>query len=198
MSRWWMHTARAVNLGDMLTDWYHSRKQESAIVLRSWQALDVVAQIVLGRYNNAETLARVPASDSVVLLKAEERQGRGVFVRLDASGSPVTRDDKMMLLQQDRAARAKGRDPRKDYKMVWLPRYWRTRIHFVVLSALVLSGALVATAALAPLVVGRLTLDRAFGRPVHDGYNWVSPPFAVRADIPVDWFLHHLGRLLLG
>lgn len=199
MSRWWTYTALAVNLGDMLTDWYHSRKQESTVVLRSWQVLDFVAQIVLGRYNNGETLARVPASDSVILLRAEERQGRGVFVRLDASGSPVTRDDKMMLLLQDRAARSKGRDPRKDYKMVWLPRYWRTRIHFVILSALVLSGTLVAVAAFGPLVIGRLTLDRTCGRPMHDGYSWVcqlSRCLSSSTDGPVDGVLHPLGRLL--
>jgi E3 ubiquitin-protein ligase MARCH6 len=198
MSRWWMITARAVNLGDMLTDWYHSRKQESAIVLRAWQVLDSVAQMVLGRYNNGETLARVPASDSVILLRAEERNGRGVFVRLDASGSPVTQDDKMMLLLQDRAARSKGRDPRKDYKMVWLPRYWRTRIHSVILSALVLSGTLVAMAAFGPLIVGRLTLDHAFGRPVHDGYSWVSHHSRscwILSDVLVDRLLRPLGRL---
>jgi E3 ubiquitin-protein ligase MARCH6 len=176
MSRWWLGTARAVNLGELLTDWHHSkpRKQESGLVLRIWQVLDVIAQLGLGRYNNKETFARVPASDSVVLLRAEERKGRGVFVRLDATGCPVTRDDKILLLQQDRAAKEKNRDPKQDYKMVWLPRYWRTRVHAVVLSALVLSGMSVSLGLFAPLAIGRMTLDRTLGRPVHDGYNWVS------------------------
>ena len=173
MRRWWDITANAFNLTYMLTDNDRTRKIESPAVLRTWRILDFFAQITLGKYDTSETWARVPAADSVVLLKPEVRKGRGVFVRLDNLGRPLTEDGGLLMVQQNQAAKHAKRDPVKDYKVVWLPRYWRTRIHAVVYTALALSGAVVATALLAPLIVGRLILDRAFEHPVHDGYNWV-------------------------
>jgi E3 ubiquitin-protein ligase MARCH6 len=173
MRRWWDATAYAFNLTAMLTDHDRTTKIEHPAVLRAWRVLDFFAQIALGKYDTHETWARVPAADSVVLLKPEVRKGRGVFVRLDNQGRTLTPDGSLLMLQQNQAATKANRDPHKDYKRVWLPRYWRTRVHAVVYTALALSGTVVATALFAPLVVGRLILDRAFGHPVHDGYNWV-------------------------
>ena len=173
----------------MLTDHDRTTKIEHPAVLRAWRVLDFFAQIALGKYDTAETWARVPAADSVVLLKPEVRKGRGVFVRLDNQGRTLTPDGSLLMLQQNQAAIKANRDPHKDYKRVWLPRYWRTRVHAVVYTALALSGTVVATALFAPLIVGRLILDRAFGHPVHDGYNWVCPSLLSRrpeADI-ISW-----------
>jgi E3 ubiquitin-protein ligase MARCH6 len=200
MARWWTFTARAFNLKGLLTD--HARKPpitDSSHVLRVWQVIDVIAQIGLGRYDNAETWARVPASDSVVLLKPEVRQGRGVFVRLDNFGQAITPKGKLLMMQQDQAARDANRDPKVDYKVVWLPRYWRTRVHSVIFTALVLGGTVLALTVFAPLVVGRLILDRAMGEPVHDGYNWVclSSMADVLADLSVDWSLRDLDTVLV-
>lgn len=174
MRRWWATTASMFNLTAMLTDTDRTRKVESPVVLGAWRVLDFFAQIALGRYDTTETWARVPSADSVVLLKPEVRKGRGVFVRLDNIGRTLTPDGALLMHQQNQAAIKANRDPLKDYKRVWLPRYWRTRVHAVVYTALVLCGTVVATALFAPLLVGRLILDRAFGHPVHDGYNWVS------------------------
>lgn len=177
MRLWWDYTADTFNLTNMLTDKNRSRLTESTAVLRAWRVVDFIAQLVLGRYDNNETWARVPAADSVVLLKPEIRKGRGVFVRLDQFGQPITPEGKLLLLQQNQAAVAANRNPKVDYKVVWLPKYWRTRVHAVVYSALVVCGSLVAMTVFAPLVVGRLLLDRAFGEPVHDGYNWVCAKY---------------------
>jgi E3 ubiquitin-protein ligase MARCH6 len=174
MRRWWDVTANMFNLTGMLTDHDRTKKVESPAVLRAWRILDFFAQIALGKYDTAETWARVPAADSVVLLKPEVRKGRGVFVRLDHQGRTLTPDGSLLMLQQNQAAINAKRDPLKDYRRVWLPRYWRTRVHAVVYTALALSGTVVATAVFAPLVAGRLILDQALGQPVHDGYNWVS------------------------
>lgn len=173
MRKWWDLTARAFNLTYMLTDNDRTRKIEHPAVLRAWRVVDFIAQIALGKYDTAETWARVPAADSVALLKPEIRKGRGVFVRLDNLGRPLTEDGALLMFQQTQAAKNAKRDPLKDYKVVWLPRYWRTRIHAVVYTALALSGTVVATAMFAPLIVGRLILDRMFDHPVHDGYSWV-------------------------
>jgi hypothetical protein len=71
MRRWWDATAYAFNLTAMLTDHDRTTKIEHSAVLRAWRVLDFFAQIALGKYDTNETWARVPAADSVVLLKPE-------------------------------------------------------------------------------------------------------------------------------
>ena len=147
---------------------------ESAAATRIWGILDVLDQIILGRYQNHSCRARVPAADSLVLLKPEERRGRGVFIRLDEKGSTTNEEDKMMILRQDRAAREKNRDPKKDYTVVWLPQYWRTRVHALIMTALCAGGLIACTLVVGPLITGRMILDRFLPEPAHDGYNWVG------------------------
>lgn len=173
IERWWRDTISLYNLGSLLR---YSRvvQRESPYATRIWSILDVIDQIVLGRYHNATCKARVPASDGIVLLRPEERKGRGVFVRLDVNGAPTNEEDKMMMLRQDRAAREKHRDPKKDYTVVWLPKYWRTRVHALIMTTLVTAGALACAVLVGPLIAGRLMLDRLLPHPAHDGYNWVS------------------------
>lgn len=149
---------------------------ESVTATRVWRCLDIVDQIVLGRYYNSSCRARVPAADGIALLRPEERRGRGVFVRLDDRGRPTNEDDKMRLLQQDAAAREKKRDPKLDYTVVWLPQFWRTRVHALILTALVTTGSVACFILVGPILAGRLALDRILSAPAHDGYNWVCVP----------------------
>lgn len=171
--RWWRNMISLYNL-DSLLRYAKTVPPESTTATRIWGALDVLDQIVLGRYQNITCRARVPASDGLVLLKPEERRGRGVFVRLDKNGSTTNEEDKMMILQQDRAAREKKRDPKKDYTVVWLPQYWRTRVHALIMTALCAGGLIACTVLVGPLVTGRMMLDRLLPQPAHDGYNWVN------------------------
>lgn len=137
-----------------------------------WPVLDRIYQAVFGSYNKAATEARVPATDRVALLTQKERQKDGVFVPLDAAGTPRTAQGKMALLKQDRKARQAKRDPRKDYQIIWLPRYWRTRIHTFVFSALGMASTILAVAFFAPLLVGRAALGMITAD-MHDGYSYV-------------------------
>lgn len=173
--RWWRDTISLYNL-DSLLRYAKTVPDESPVATRIWAVLDVLDQIVLGRYQNSTSKARVPASDGLALLKPEERRGRGVFIRLDENGSTSNDEDKMMILRQDRAAREKNRDPKKDYMVVWLPQYWRTRVHALIMTALCAGGLTACTVLVAPLITGRMMLDRLLSQPAHDGYNWVSPP----------------------
>ena len=141
---------------------------------RGWWMLDKVLQLVFGRYDNAQTAARVPAADQTVLLPPAERKNGGVFIPLDSSGVPCNPDDKLRLLKQDRAAREAGRDPAHDYTVVTLERYWRTRIHAFIGFTVTTVAAAIAVGFLVPLVVGRAALGFVVGETTHDGYNIVS------------------------
>lgn len=139
-----------------------------------WPICDWICQKLFGKYRTEATDARVPASDSVVLMPIEQRRKEGgVFVPLDESGIPYNRADKLRLLKQDKIAREAGRLPTSDYTVIWLPKYWRTRIHMFVASALASMSIVIALAVFMPLAVGRM-MWKTLGMDVHDGYSWVS------------------------
>ena len=175
---YWQLTARAFALSHLMygpdnASSPHEKKHGGVRMIEAvWPILDPIYQIIFGRYNKASTEARVPATDRVALLTQQERQQDGVFVPLDEAGTPRTKQGKLALLKQDRKARQAKRDPRKDYQIIWLPRYWRTRIHTFVFSALGTASAILAVAFFAPLLVGRAALGM-FAADIHDGYSYV-------------------------
>lgn len=135
-----------------------------------WPALDIIMRPFLDKYDPTEGLFRVPGSDKAVLLSAAERGRHGVFVHLDTLGRPRTPEGKLTLLKQNRAAIKAGREPQKDYHVVWLPKYWRTRIYVFLFSIVGLSGIGVAFTFLTPLLVGRAALAMLWTARAHDGY----------------------------
>ena len=139
-----------------------------------WPILDPVFQLAFGRYDPTATDARVPAEDQVALLPQSERRKGGVFVALDENGSPRTPEDKLRLLKQDKRAREAKRDPKNDYTVVWLPQYWRTRVHAFIFAALGMAATCLAILFFGPLVVGRAALAMLTTEPIHDGYSLVS------------------------
>jgi E3 ubiquitin-protein ligase MARCH6 len=141
---------------------------------RFWSILDPFFQLIFGRYDPTATEARVPATDRVALLSQAERRKHGVFIPLDSDGSPTTPEAKLALLKQDRRARQKNRDPRTDYQVIWLPSFWRTRIHAFVFSALTMAATLLALGFFGPLIVGRAVLGMVTAAPLHDGYSYLA------------------------
>lgn len=108
-------------------------------------------------------------SDQVVLLKPR----KNVFIPVDAMGIPKSNDDKVLLLMQNKAAQRAGRDPRKDYCMIYLPPFYRIRFWlFGLLLWSLISWAVVLTV-LIPVLVGRQATYHFIGRNVHDGINLV-------------------------
>lgn len=152
-----------------------------------WPVLDPIFQFAFGRYNTTATDARVPFSDRVALLSQIERQKDGVFIPLDARGTPTTDQGRMALLKQDRRARQKNRDPRADYTIVWLPQYWRTRIHVFILCALGMASIIIATMFFGPILVGRAALAMVTTTRLHDGYSYVTGTY-------ICLFAAYLGR----
>ena len=138
-----------------------------------WPAADRLFQLLFGYYQNDETEARVPGADQIVLLSPAERKRGGVFVPLDESGAPRLPEDKLRLLKQDRAAREAGRLPKTDYTVIWLPRYWKTRIQMFILAALTIVSIALAVGFFVPLVVGRAVVAMISKELTHDGYNIV-------------------------
>lgn len=183
LGTWWRAASAFYKLTPLLYGRKISstRKPDSALSTLIWRILDIPFQMMFGAYDPSETQVRVPASDRTILLPIAERQGpnNGVFIRLDATGKPRTLDETLRLLKQDRAAREGGRDPIADYQVVWVPRFWRTRVYVMILSALASCSAVLAVGFFGTLVVGRLCTAWAFGNGVgdgrvHDGYSLVS------------------------
>ena len=137
-----------------------------------WPIVDPLFQLAFGRYDNTSTDARVPATDRVALLSQAERKEHGVFIPHDKYGAPKSDKAKLALLKQDRRAREKNRVPKDDYQIVWLPRYWRTRVHAFIFAALTVAAWTIALSLFVPLVIGRTALGALTRQPCHDGYSY--------------------------
>lgn len=74
---------------------------------------------------------------------------------------------------QDRAAIKGHRDPRKDYCMVYLPPFYRTRFWAFGLLLWTFISWTIVFALLIPILVGRIATRHFIGREVHDGMNLV-------------------------
>ena len=157
------------------------------VVEALWPILDPVFQAGFGRYSTTATDARVPFSDRVALLSPAERQKDGVFIPVDGRGAPKNKEGTLALLKQDRRARQKKRDPRGDYTIVWLPQYWRTRIHVFILCALGMASTLIATTFFGPILIGRAALAMVTTNRLHDGYCYVAGAY-------ICLFAGYLGR----
>ncbi|KAK4684277.1 E3 ubiquitin-protein ligase MARCH6, partial [Tremellales sp. Uapishka_1] len=190
LNMWWKYTVSQYRLTSLLygQEAAANESQDDPYVLASiWPVLDSIYQFVFGGYDNAATLARVPSADQVALLSPAERRKGGVFVLLDNEGRPKTENGKLNLLKQDKLAREAGRDPQADYTVVWLPRYWRIRIHSFIFSALVTTAFAIAVGFFVPLGIGRLAMGMVFGSGVHDGYNLLAGGY-------IAWGGYVLGR----
>ncbi|WVQ93381.1 hypothetical protein IAU59_000450 [Kwoniella sp. CBS 9459] len=174
---WWKHTIALYQLDTLISSRRPPKDYNpSARLEKVWPILDPIYQVLLGKYDNKSTKARVPASDQVILLPPAQRKLEGgVFIALSDSGTPLNPEDKLRLLKQDKRAREAGRDPKADYEVITLPIYWRTRIHTFIASTLLMGAVVIAMTALGPIVIGRMALY-GFGkeRGVHDGYAWLA------------------------
>lgn len=133
---------------------------------------------MFGKYDPTATLARVPAQDRVLLLSTKKNgipRREGMFIPLTLKMQPKTPEDKLKMIRQDLLARRADpqRDPAKDFKVVSLPPYWRTRIHVFILSLLAGGGLSLSLFVLCPIILGREMLKASFGQ-IHDGYSFVS------------------------
>lgn len=171
----WRGTCRAFRISSIM---YGTKRHEeiaggNAILERIWPILDPICKGIRGKYNNASGDARVPSSDRIAFAYRQNGAKWPAFIHLDESGVPKSEADKIRLLRQDRAARKKGRDPKKDYRIVWLPPYWLTRLWALLVVTMVGCGFGLAVTVVVPLLVGRAAMDLVFGEELHDAYNVV-------------------------
>ncbi|ORX38932.1 hypothetical protein BD324DRAFT_617907 [Kockovaella imperatae] len=173
---YWTIACRSFCLSSLLHGKRHNAQCQQGgprILEWIWPILDIPLQRLFGPYDPAGTYARVPAADQVGLLPASERKKGGVFIPLTKEGSPKDDEGKLRLLKQDQRARALKRDPRKDYTVVWLPQYWRTRIHAFIFAAIGVTGWAIAMLLFVPILVGRATLGMLVSEEMHDGYAFL-------------------------
>jgi len=182
LALWWNFTVRWLELSSLILGVETVKEPQSKTVQLAWLVTDAICQSLFGRYDNRATRARVPASDRIELLPLTEGKREGMFIPLDHKGAPKTEADELRLLRQDRAACRAGRNPLKDYIVVSLPDYWRTRIHVLLGVGLMSTSLLVATLFFFPLAVGRLATSFLLPTPVFDGYSWVSLTTASQAN----------------
>lgn len=97
-----------------------------------------------------------------------------MFVPLDDDLVPRSREAKIRMLRQDEATRKAKREPRDDFIVVSLPRYWRTRVHAFVFGTLGFSAVFIAGVVIVPVLLGRRIIGGWGMGQVHDGYSYVS------------------------
>ncbi|EJT46922.1 hypothetical protein A1Q1_04350 [Trichosporon asahii var. asahii CBS 2479] len=173
LAAWWLFVVRQLELSSLVFGVNTGNRPMSRFSQLGWIVADAVCQRVFGTYDNRATPARVPNSDRIKLLSLSERRKEGMFILLDSNGAPRTPADEIRLLKQDRAARRAGRNPKRDYTVVQLPEFWRTRVYALFASAMLSAAAVVATVVLVPLCVGRMATNMVFHEQIYDGYNWI-------------------------
>lgn len=139
----------------------------------AWGMTDRVFRLLLGDYPIEATMARVPAVDTIIFPPKWGRR-TPIFVPLTEDGLPKNARDKIRIIRQDETARLARREPEKDYTQVWLPKYWRTRVHVFTFAFAMALGVGITSGLLIPLVIGRGLLFTLLGEEVHDGYSFVS------------------------
>lgn len=199
LAYWWFVIVRQLDLSNFLfdkdtrrrlarftgivdtTNMHHGQAEpQSRASQLTWIVLDAICQALFGAYDNRGTAARVPGNDRIEVPPITVRQQRSMFIPLNERGAPRTAADKLNLLQQDRAARRYGRNPRTDYTVVTLPDFWRTRVHVLFRLALLTMSVVTAAMLFGPLIVGRQVAAMLFDDPVFDGYSWVSRGMLMR------------------
>lgn len=173
LAAWWLFVVRQLELSSLIFGVDTGNRPMSRMSQLGWIVADALCQRVFGTYDNRATPARVPNSDRIELLSLSERRKEGIFILLDAQGAPRTPADEMRLLEQDRAARQAGRNPKRDYTVVNLPEFWRTRVYALFAAAMLSAAGLIAAVVLIPLCVGRLATNMVFQERIYDGYNWI-------------------------
>jgi E3 ubiquitin-protein ligase MARCH6 len=130
-----------------------------------WHRQDPAGDHATAKYGEYR---RVPATD-VVTLSDKVR----LVVTVNADGSPLDDVGKRMLEAQDAAATQAGRDPKKDYMIVFVPPQFKLRIFAFLADTWVLLSAVTALAIAGPVTLGRFVIETRLGRPVHDGYTFL-------------------------
>jgi E3 ubiquitin-protein ligase MARCH6 len=163
---------RSLLIGRRYTLVRHSNRM-SRLECIVWAILDVPHQWLFGKYDPSETLMRVPSADSVVLLTTNG-QRQPMFIPLNEDKTPKTKEAKIRMIRQDILAKraTPKRDPVKDYTVVRVPPYWRTRVHMFIFSTLAASALFVALLVVLPILLGRRITSAWVGE-VHDGYAYV-------------------------
>ena len=183
--RYWRLSTKVFRLRSLLIGKAYTLQRHSHKISRLehviWFVLDVPHQWFFGHYDPNESLMRVPAADSLVLLTANGAR-QPMFIPLNDDKTPKTREAKMRMLRQDQLARkaTPKRDPRLDYTVVRLPHYWRTRVHMFIFTTLFVSSTFVAVLVILPIVLGR-RITAAWVGDVHDGYSYVRVPLPPNA-----------------
>jgi E3 ubiquitin-protein ligase MARCH6 len=176
--KYWIMSTEAFCLSGLLRftvrDWKVKEETGPRALERLWPILHPIVRFCFGPYRLEATQARVPAADTVAVLPLAERRKGGVFIPLNEWGAPKTPEDKMRLLKQDRRARQLHRDPKYDYDVVWLPKYWQTRIYAYIFTTIAAVATVISLCFFVPLILGRFVLDPFGKNPLHDGYNFVS------------------------
>ncbi|WWC91366.1 uncharacterized protein L201_006309 [Kwoniella dendrophila CBS 6074] len=157
-----------------------------------WPILDPICRYMFGKYDPVSTKARVPASDQVILLPPAQRKAEGgVFIALTEGGTPHNPADKMRLLKQDRRAREAGRIPERDYEVIHLPKFWRTRVHTFIGTTLLMASFVLAFSTFGPIIIGRMAsnlVSNGSSKSVHDGYNWLFGAYIMYLSLSLGLF----------
>jgi E3 ubiquitin-protein ligase MARCH6 len=142
-----------------------------------WSTIDPFFQLFFGKYDPTAGYMRVPATDRVALLPTPQRRREGVFMALNDVGEPINDRVKIALIKQDLRAVEQGKIAKDDYTIVWLPQFWRTRLHLFIGLAMTSSAIVIGVGLFGPVLVGRAVWAMLLDEKVHDGYSFVSPAY---------------------
>jgi E3 ubiquitin-protein ligase MARCH6 len=111
---------------------------------------------------------RVPATDAIPINPKIQ-----LVVTVKKDGTPQDDAAKRMLEAQDLLAVNAGRDPKKDYRLVYYPPHFRWRLlSFFACSWLVLISSIAVLMAIS-VSLGRGLLSLIWNAPIHDGHSFL-------------------------
>jgi E3 ubiquitin-protein ligase MARCH6 len=155
----WQITAHSLRLSSYLLG--HSDVEEQR--LPWWRQLDAAdPEAKYGEYR------RVPATDAVTVSDTVR-----LVVTVNADGTPLDEAGQRMLEAQDAAATQAGRDPNKDYIIVFVPPQFKLRLFAFLADTWIMLSAIVALSIAIPVILGRVVIETYVKKPVHDGYTFV-------------------------
>ncbi|TIA93590.1 hypothetical protein E3P99_00067 [Wallemia hederae] len=172
---WWRWASAQLGLSSFMFGGRH-RHEETRYMVFNWRTMFGLKH--RKRDMRVGNWMRVPATDDVSF---DRRRPCPMLVAVDETGYPVDERGERAVANQLREASFNGRDPAKDWCVVYAPPNFKRRLLWFIAYL----WATTVTAAIATLVpsilLGRYVMDNMTGREMHDIYCLIVGLYGILA-----------------